>query len=398
MNDERAILHVDMDAFYASVEQLDDPTLVGKAVIVGGTGPRGVVCAASYAARKFGVHSAMPSRQARQRCPHGVFLAPRMARYREVSAQVFDIFRRFTPLVEGLSLDEAFLDVSARATNTADGIACVGRAIKHDIRAETGLVASVGMGPNKLIAKIASKLDKPDGFLHIPASAAADRLAPLPVGVVWGIGPRAQDRLRDANISTIGQLREAPLALLRTIFGRDGERYRRLAAGIDPRPVVNERPDRSVSAEETFSADLQTPAAQDDALRELVRALARRLARKNLSPATLTLKVREADFTTHTRSRSFQPASKDFPVLLKLAAALLGEWRRAFPDAAIRLLGIGGSNFHTHDQFELFADPGAERARELEAAVDAVRERFGDDGLRSAREITPDTPVHRDKA
>ncbi len=396
MSEKRAILHVDMDAFYASVEQLDDPGLAGKAVIVGGTGPRGVVCAASYEARRFGVHSAMPGRQARQRCPQGVFIAPRMARYREVSAQVFAIFHRFTPLVEGLSLDEAFLDVSILAAD--EDITAIGRAIKTAIRAETGLTASVGMGPNKLIAKIASKLDKPDGLVHIPAEQAADKLAPLPVGVIWGIGPRAQARLEEAGIRSVGQLRGAPLALLRAVFGRDGERYRCLASGIDARPVVSERPDRSVSAEETFAEDLAAGSEQDQALRDLVRALARRLSRKHLLPATLTLKVREADFTTHTRSRSFQPPGNRLEILLKIAEELLDDWRREFPDAAIRLLGIGGSRFQERDQFELFSDPGAERARELAATVDAVRERFGSDGLRSASEIVAGAPVHRNKA
>ena len=252
---ERRILHVDMDAFYASVEQHDDLSLAGRPVLVGGTGGRGVVAAASYEARRFGCRSAMPMAEAIRRCPEAVCVRPRMERYKEVSARVFEVLESHTPLVEGLSLDEAYLDVSAGVSNPK-AVEALARTLKAEIRGRTGLTASVGAGPNKLVAKIASDLGKPDGLVVLFADAVIRALDPLPARAIGGIGPRSAERLEALGITTIGDLRAAPGKVLRQVFGRYAEHMRARASGLDDRPVVPEREDVSVSAEETFDTDL----------------------------------------------------------------------------------------------------------------------------------------------
>ncbi|MDX1555027.1 MAG: DNA polymerase IV, partial [Xanthomonadales bacterium] len=243
---QKSIIHVDMDAFYASVEQLDQPELRGRAVIVGGLGPRGVVSTASYEARRFGVHSAMPMAQARRLCPRAAFIAPRAQRYREVSRQVFAVFHNITPLVEGLSLDEAFLDVSA-CHRLFGPLEDIGRKLKKDIHDATGLTASVGMAHNKFLAKLASDADKPDGLVRVLPEDVHSFLDPMPIGRLWGIGRKTEPKLRAQGLLTIGQLRRADPGLLNTVLGNRTMHFLRLAQGLDDREVEPTRPDKSVS-------------------------------------------------------------------------------------------------------------------------------------------------------
>jgi DNA polymerase-4 len=249
-----SIIHVDMDAFYASVEQHDRPELRNKPVIVGGLGPRGVVSAANYRARQFGVHSAMPIAQARRLCPSAEFIAPRASRYREVSRKVFEIFHTVTPLVEGLSLDEAFLDVTA-CLQLFGPLDHIGRKIKQDIHAATGLTASVGMAHNKFLAKLASDAEKPDGLVYVAPERAQSFLDPMPIGRLWGIGRKTEPKLRALGLLTIGQLRQADPELLRPVLGNRTEHFLRLACGLDERDVQPARPDKSISHEVTFDQD-----------------------------------------------------------------------------------------------------------------------------------------------
>lgn len=373
----RVILHADMDAFYASVEQRDRPELRGLPVIVGGTGPRGVVSAASYEARRFGVHSAMPTAQARQRCPDGVFLPVRMARYREVSAAVFDAMHSITPLVEGLSLDEAFLDITG-SVKLFGGVEATGRALVERIHAATGLNVSVGIAPSKFVAKIASDLEKPAGFVVVPPARVQSFLDPLPVSRLWGLGPKTLPRVERAGFRTFRDVRTGSPERLRAVLGNQAERFRRLAAGIDDRNVEPAREEKSISAEETFATDLATLAELETVLLALAEKVAARLRRANLTARTVTVKIRERDFTTHTRSRTFQPASNETRVVHAQARALLKDWWREHPGAAIRLLGVGTSQFSEAVQPDLFTPmPQPGRATGVDALVDAIRERFG---------------------
>jgi DNA polymerase-4 len=275
MTASRAILHVDMDAFYASVEQRDRPELRGQPVIVGGTSNRGVVAAASYEVRKFGVRSAMPIREALRRCPHAICVKPRMSVYREASHQVFAVFHEYTPVVEGLSLDEAFLDVTGSLALKGDAVS-IARGIKQKILAGTQLTASVGVAGNKLVAKIGSDLNKPDGLTVVDAGNLRAVLDPLSVRRLPGLGRKLGERVEAAGLVTLGQLRVAPDAVLWPIFGRDTQRVRERAAGIDDRPVMSEWDEKSISAEETFFADLTDHARmQAEILRLADRAGAR---------------------------------------------------------------------------------------------------------------------------
>ncbi|HEX7046247.1 MAG TPA: DNA polymerase IV [Gammaproteobacteria bacterium] len=380
----RVILHADMDAFYASVEQHDNPELRGKPVIVGGTGVRGVVSAASYEARRFGVHSAMPGGEARRLCPNGIFLPVRMARYREVSAAVFDAMRSITPLVEGLSQDEAFLDITG-SVRMFGGIRKTGETLRERIRAATELNVSIGIAPSKFVAKIASDLEKPAGFVIVPPDAVGEFLDPLPLKRLWGLGPKTLPRVESAGIRSFGELRRAPPEKLRALLGNQADRFRRLASGIDDRAVNPEREDKSISAEETFATDRRGLAELDAVLLALTDKVASRLRRHQLLPRTVTVKIREADFRTHTRSHSFQPPSHDTRLLFRQARRLLHEWWREHPGAAIRLLGIGTSQFTTVEQPDLFSSPqtpaGSPPRQKVDSLVDAVRDRFGSTAL-----------------
>lgn len=385
-NRQRIILHADMDAFFASVEQHDRPELREQPVIVCGTGARGVVSAASYAARRFGIHSAMPTREARKRCPHGIFIAPRINRYREVSEQVFAAMRSITPLVEGLSLDEAFLDITG-SVKLFGGARNVGEALRQRIQAETGLAVSIGIAPNKFVAKIASDLEKPAGFVLVAPDDVRAFLDPLPVSRLWGLGPKTLPRVQESGLHTFRDFRLAKPELLRALLGRQAERFRQLASGIDERTVEPVREDKSVSAEETFERDLHELSAVEGVLLALTEKVAGRLRRDQLLPRTLTLKIRERDFTTHSRSHTFAPASNDTRVLFEQARRLLQAWWQQHPGAALRLLGVGTSQFETLPQDDLFADsdPVRQRNSRLDALVDSVRDRFGGDALKRAR-------------
>jgi DNA polymerase-4 len=374
----RLIAHVDMDAFYASVEQHDDPSLKGKPVIVGGIGNRGVVSAASYEARVFGVRSAMPMYEARRRCPQGVYIQVRMSRYKEVSGQVFQVFESFTPAIQGLSLDEAFLDLTG-AIGCEDPV-LLGQRIKQTIRETTGLTASIGLAPNKLVAKIVSQHCKPDGLMHVLPEAVQPTLDPLPVTAMWGIGPRTGDSLAKTGIQTIRDLRLAPEAKLKALFGSQALHFKALAEGRDERPVDGSGGERSVSQETTFERDLSDMRDLDPILRALTEDLCRILRKNTLKPHTLVVKLREADFTRHTRQRRFTPADASYGALYPIARGLLARWLDEHPQRALRLLGVGARDFGGDEQQDLFDESRARRQR-LEAASDAVRERFGAESL-----------------
>jgi DNA polymerase IV len=375
-NDARAILHIDMDAFYASVEERDRPELKGTPLIVGGTGGRGVVAAASYAVRRYGVHSAMPMREALRRCPDAVVVQPRMARYKEISDQVFAIFHEFTPLVEGLSLDEAFLDVTA-SRQLLGSAEAIGAEIRRRIAAQTGLTASVGIAPNKLLAKIASDLNKPDGMCCIHAGNLREILDPLPIHKLFGVGQKSLPTVLAAGISTFGDARAAGEEVLWRAFGKHGKAMRDRASGLDDRPVEPDREEKSISAEETFDQDIREPKELRAQLVHLADRTATRLRAHNLIAGTVNVKIRRGDFTTYTRQRALEPPTQDTAILSAAAEALLAAWLTAQPRASVRLLGVGVSGLQSQKQPDLFEgglpDPGAR----LDSAVDGIRDRFG---------------------
>ncbi len=376
------ILHIDMDAFYASVEQRDRPELRGRPVIVGGTPEgRGVVAAASYEARQFGVHSAMPAVTARRLCPHAVCLPVRMAHYASVSRQIREIFGRFTPTIEPLSLDEAFLDVSG--TERLFGSACdVGRRIQQAIEAELHLAASVGVAPNKFLAKIASDLRKPRGFVYVPPDCVEAFLDPLGIERLWGVGEVSQRVLHKLGVQTIGQLRQVDVTILRDHFGKQGDHLWELAHGRDPRPVVPDHLAKSISHETTFAHDIGDPEILRACLLELTEQVARRLRRQKLRGRTVQLKVRFADFRTITRAHSLPSATNVTQMLWETAAELLAT-KLPDPLPPVRLLGMGVSNFEdrTQRQGTLFADEETERQGRLDGVRDAIREKFGNSAL-----------------
>jgi DNA polymerase-4 len=385
----RNILHVDMDAFYASVEQRDDPSLRGKPLVVGGGSNRGVVAAASYESRQFGIRSAMPMREAMRRCPQLISVRPRMAHYQAVSKKVFEIFRSFTPLVEGLSLDEAFLDVSDSLTIFGTDVEIAG-SIKQKILQETGLTASVGVAPNKLVAKIASDLDKPDGLVVVTEENMRSILDPLPAQVIPGIGRETLARLKRQRIVTICDLRHAPDRILIPIFGRFAGRTRDRASGIDDRPVVASRGDKSISAEETFDQDLTRIEDMQRELLRLTEKTTQRLRAKHLTAGTLQVKIRQSDFTTFTRQRTLRPPSDSVGTLYEVAKELLADWLGEHPDSQVRLLGVGGSALGKADQLDLFAAQADTGASSVDQAVDDIRKRFGDLSVSRARSLKSD--------
>jgi DNA polymerase-4 len=374
--DDRTILHVDMDAFYASVEQRDDPSLRGRPVIVGGTGGRGVVAAASYEVRRYGVHSAMPMREALRRCPDAVCVRPRIGHYADVSKQVFAVFHEFTPLVQGLSLDEAFLDVTAGTGDLGDGER-VAHEIKQRIRSRTGLTASVGVAPNKLVAKIASDLRKPDGLVVVRPGEINAVLDPLPIRKLFGLGAKTAPKVEALGIHTLGELRQASAAQLRPIFGRYTERVLQRAAGIDTRPVVPDQDEKQISAEETFDADIADHARLRAEIVRLGDKVGARLRSRELTASCVTVKIRRKDFTTYSRQRHFEPPTHETRVITSIATELLNAWLAAQPRAALRLLGVGVSDLAPATQLDLFTAPQTARNRDLDAAVDRIRERFG---------------------
>ena len=389
MTATRNILHVDMDAFYASVEQRDDASLRGKPLVVGGGSNRGVVAAASYESREFGIRSAMPMREALRRCPELLRVSPRMSHYKAVSEQIFGVFNAFTPMVEGLSLDEAFLDVSDSRTIFGTEVE-IAKQVKNRIREETGLTASVGVAPNKLVAKIASDLNKPDGLVVVTADNLTATLDPLAVEVIPGIGRETLSRLHAKNIVTIADLRLAADRTLDAIFGRFARRARDRASGIDDRPVVSSQGDKSISAEETFEEDLYKTADLHRELLRLTERTAQRLRAKRLAAGTLQVKIRQADFSTFTRQRSLKPPGNSLNILYEVAKELLSEWLADNPGARVRLLGVGGSRLSGADQLDLFAPQTETGGSKIDQTVDNIRERFGNKSVSRARSLNPD--------
>jgi DNA polymerase IV len=376
----RVILHVDMDAFYAAVEQRDEPRLRGRPVIVGGSGGRGVVAAASYEVRRFGVHSAMPVREALRRCPEAICVKPRMSHYQSVSQQIFAIFREYTPLVEGLSLDEAFLDVTASQAAFGPGPQ-IARAIKRRIREHTALTASVGVAPNKLVAKIASDLEKPDGLVVVGPDRIHVVLDPLPIERLSGLGRVTAPRVAALGIRTLGELRRAPVAILRPVFGRHAERIQQRAAGCDDRAVIADWDEKQVSTEETFDSDLTEPARLHAELARLADRAAARLRAKSLASGCVSVKIRRGDFRTFTRQHRFQPPTRETRVIATIAGELLGTWLASHPRAALRLLGVALIELVPAAQLELFAAPESQRNTRLDRTLDEIRAKFGTQGV-----------------
>jgi DNA polymerase-4 len=380
----RTILHADMDAFYASVEQRDHPELRGKPVIVGGVGGRGVVSAASYEARRFGVHSAMPTAEARRRCPHAAFVRGDMARYQRESRRIFEIFRRFSPQVEGLSLDEAFLDVSGtrRLLGTPIELA---RRLRAAVRTETDLVVSVGIAPVKMVAKIASDLAKPDGLLEVKPEAVRAFLDPLPVRRIWGVGPAAEARLGRAGYETLGDLARAEGARLRGLLGSWGVEMGSLARGEDVRDVEPYREAVSLSEENTFEDDVRDRDRLQAAIVTHSEAVARRLRKSRLTARTVVLKLKLSrrvatgprGFPLLTRRATLAEPTDDGHMLSEMAITLLDRWGLPEP---VRLLGVGVTNLvdGRPTQLGLFgAASGGARRERLNRALDEITLRYG---------------------
>jgi len=379
---EREIIHLDMDAFYASVEVLDDPSLAGKPVIVGGSRERGVVTSASYEARPFGIHSAQPVASAMRLCPQGIFLPARMARYQEVSEIIFEIFRRFTPLVEPLSIDEGFLDVtgSRRLFGGAESIA---REIRRLVREEVGLTVSAGIASTKFVAKIASDLGKPDGLVCVAHENTQAFLAPLPITRLWGVGAVTFKALKRMGVATIGDLSRVPGERLRKEFGRHGEQLHLLSRGADPRSVEPHRPVKSMGREETFSEDLTDREALNRELLSLATKVARRVRRHGLTGKTVTLKVKYSDFELVTRSATLDTPTNDAARVYAICGELLEKTKAGA--RPVRLLGIYLSRLTSGlpaGQMSLLEDEGGrERREQLHAALDDLAERFGEDAV-----------------
>ncbi|MER5732850.1 DNA polymerase IV [Streptomyces sp. NPDC002138] len=383
------ILHLDMDAFYASVEQAAKPSLRGKAVIVGGLGPRGVVATASYEARRLGVHSAMPTAQARRLCPNGAYLIPRFTLYRAVSDLVMARLRELSPLVEPLSLDEAFVDLEAGgAAFDATGARATAERLRADIRAATGLSASVGLAGSKMLAKVASEGAKPDGLLLIEPGTERELLAPMSVRTLPGVGPATGEHLRRAGITTVGELAEAGEDELVRMTGRaHGVALYRMALGLDDRPVVAERDAKSVSVEDTFDVDLHDRVRIRGEVQRLAERCVGRLRASGHSGRTIVLKVRRYDFSTLTRSETLRGPTDD-PAVVREAAARLLEG--VDTTGGVRLLGVGVSGLADYTQEDLFAQAEAQAEAEERDAAEAKGQDEGAGGEAAAGPPTAD--------
>ncbi|MDD3992639.1 MAG: DNA polymerase IV [Desulfobacterales bacterium] len=379
------ILHIDMDAFYAAVEQLDDPSLRGRCVIVGGTSGRGVVATASYEARRFGVHSAMPIFEARRRCPQAVFIKPRRERYQAVSRRIMAILERFTPLVEPVSIDEAYLDVTG-CERIGGPPAQIARCIKALILEETGLTCSVGGAPVKFLAKIASEMQKPDGLTLIEGPEVAAVIERLPIERVPGVGPAALARLAPRGIKTLADAGRLGEAALERRLGKFGRRLAALARGEDPSPVTPHSETKSISAEVTLARDTADPGEMKKILLDQAEDVARQLRHQGLRARTVVLKLKHDDFRQLTRSRTLEAPTQSAHTLFGAAAALLDAYRLRQP---VRLVGVGAANLVPANrpvQTALFpTGRGADGAWEkVERALDAIEARFGPRAVRRA--------------
>ena len=414
----RWIMHVDMDAFFASIEQLDHPEYKGHPVIVGGLSSRGVVATCSYEARKFGVHSAMPISRAKKLCPDGIYVYPRMDRYKEVSHQIFSIMKEFTPHIEPLSIDEAFLEVSGMSTMYS-GPKALGRAIKDRVFEETGLIISAGLAPNKFLAKLASDLDKPDGLVVIPYGREKEILAPLPIKRIWGVGPRTEKILKTGGFHLMRHIQALPdESSLIPLVGNQARRIWELANGIDDRPVETDRKIQSIGAEETYEEDLTDGSAIELEFRYFANRLSKRLRKRNLLGHTVSIKVRYDDFTTVSRQKRLDTPSDHEHVFFETALILwnklmqdktskqpkgtkkdvemLGATTKVKsrnskyssskeitfmePPGPIRLLGltVSGLDEEVPMQDSLFESPQDETEDKLASVLDSLESKFGE--------------------
>ncbi len=385
----RIILHVDLDAFFAAVEQRDHPELRGKPVIVGGGGPhdRGVVSTASYEARVFGVHSAMSLREAGRRCPHGIFLAVDGARYQEASKAVMTVLRRFTPLVEPISIDEAFLDVTGSRALFGDG-ETIGRRIKDEVKAVVGLTISVGVATTKLVAKVASDLQKPDGLVVVQPGDEAAFLAPLGISRLWGVGEKSAIALREYGVRTIGDLAALPADLLVRRFGKHGGSLAHRAKGIDDDPVGDRDAAKSIGHEHTFDVDTADREIIERTLLGMAEGVAGRLRDSGVRATTITVKIRDTTFRTITRQRTLPDPTDLTEPIFRTALELA---RPEVRGVRIRLLGVTASGLGEREQLSLFADDA--RKRQVTAAADEVRHRFGERAITRARLVGSRLPA-----
>ena len=393
-------MHVDMDAFFASVEQLDHPEYKGHPVIVGGLSSRGVVATASYEARKFGVHSAMPISRAKKLCPQGIFVYPNMARYKEISHVIHKVMEEFTPLIEPLSLDEAFLDVTG-ITHKFTGPKALGRAIKNRVSEETGLIISAGLAPNKFLAKLASDLDKPDGLVVIPYGKECESLANLPIKRIWGVGPSTERRLKHGGFLLIKDIQalsdEKPLV---PYVGNQARRIWELARGIDERPVEPDRQIQSVGNEETYESDVEDPAVIDLELHYFANRVAKRLRKYGLMGHTVSIKVRYNDFKTVSRQKRLDSATDQERIIYDTSVLLWNKLMRErtgvpfvqvhtsildMPVKPIRLLGVTVSGLSTEGmvQEDLFTIEADEKEEKLSTVLDSLASKFGEGAIMS---------------
>ena len=404
-------MHVDMDAFFASVEQLDHPEYKGHPVIVGGLSSRGVVATASYEARKFGVHSAMPISRAKKLCPHGIYVYPNMARYKEISQIIHKVMEEFTPIIEPLSLDEAFLDVTG-ITHKFTGPKALGRAIKDRVFEETGLIISAGLAPNKFLAKLASDLDKPDGLVVIPYGKECESLANLPIKRIWGVGPSTERRLKDGGFSFIKDIQALPdETALVPYVGNQARRVWELTRGIDERPVETDRQIQSVGNEETYEYDVEDPAVIDLELHYFANRVAKRLRKYGLMGHTVSIKVRYKDFKTVSRQKRLDSSTDQERVIYDTSVLL---WNKLMRDALsakqeeqeemgatprpkfdnsilevpvkpIRLLGVTVSGLSTEGivQDDLFSIEADEKDEKLSTVLDSLASKFGEGAIMS---------------
>jgi DNA polymerase-4 len=393
----RIILHVDMDAYYAAVEVRDRPELAGKPLIIGHRGSRGVVSTCSYEARRFGVRSAMPSVTAERLCPEAVWLPGRMQYYVDISHSIRSLFEATTPLVEPLSIDEAFLDLAGIARDLEEGRRAA-RRLKDRILEVERLTASVGVAPNKFLAKVASDLEKPDGLVVLAVEDVPRRLWPLPIERLWGVGPKTAARVRERGVHRIGDVLRVGQSTLADLVGEPAAAHlSALARGEDERPVITGREAKSISEERTYATDLTDPDAIDRALLQRADGVARELRRQKLVGRTVHLKVRTGDFTTWTRAHTLPTPTDLAEVILGVARELLRH-RIDLGGRGIRLLGLGVSGFEPADraQGSLFPDPAAERARRVARLADSVQEKLGPKALIRARLLDarrdPDPP------
>ena len=387
----RIILHADMDAFFAAVEQLDRPELRGKALLIGGTGPRGVVSTASYEARPFGVGSAMPMALARRRCPHAVVLPPRFERYRAVSRVVMRTLGAFSPLVEPLSVDEAFVDMTGCEALSGEPRE-MGEAVRRAVFEATNLTVSVGVSTTKYVAKVASDHDKPDGLAVIGPDEVTRFLHPLPIDRLWGVGPRTRERLEAQGIATIGAVAATPLEALERWLGALGAHVHALAHGRDSRAVVPEREAKSIGSENTLDTDIVGEAAIRPWLLRAADTVARRLRDEGLAARGVRVKLRTSDFRLHTRQTMLVSATGGTRPIVETAEALLRDFDLRRP---VRLVGVAVFDFHEGtrgegEQLELFDAPSRAHDERIDRTVDAVRKRFGDGALTRARNLDRD--------